>query len=72
MRKGHGVINVLKTRESSVSKPEYLNADHKPTSDVDAALQFGGEEDARTYIEKNGLGDICHVYTYDYDNPPSK
>lgn len=71
MKRGRSIVQVIMSRTTLW---EYLTKELVPTKDVDRAMQFDADDEKgpREFIDKNNLGDAYQIYTYDYDNPPSK
>lgn len=69
MKRGRSIVQVIMSRTTLW---EFITRELLPTKDIDRAIQFDDEADARAFIDKHGLGADYHVYIYDYDNPPAK
>lgn len=71
MKRGRSIVQVIMSRTTLW---EYLTKELVPTKDVDRAMQFDADDEKgpSKFIDDNKLGESYQIYTYDYDNPPSK
>lgn len=71
MRRGRAIVNVIMNRSVLW---EYLTKELVPTKDIDRAMQFDADDEKgpSKVIDDNDLGNTYQIYTYDFDNPPSK